>query len=46
MCWEIHQIGAIDVQSDLHIQCQVLVLPNDGHHHIYYPDELESYTFC
>ena len=46
MCREIGQVRAVDVCHDLHAQCHVLVWLDDGCHHIYYPDKLESFTLC
>ena len=46
VCWEIGQVGAVDVYCDLHTQCHILVQSDNGHHPIYYPDKLESCTLC
>ena len=46
MCQEIGQVVAVDMCRDLRAQCHILVQLDDGHHCIYYPDELESSTLC
>ena len=46
MCWEIGQVKAVDVCHNLHSQYHVLVQLDDSHHHICYPDKLESCALC
>ena len=46
MCQEIGQAVAADMCHDLCAQYHVLVQSDDSHHHICYPDELESCTLC
>ena len=42
VCRGIGQVMAVDVRCDLCPQYHVLVQSDDGHHRIYYLDELES----
>ena len=46
MFWEIGPVKAVNVCCDLHAQYHILVLLGDGHHHIYYLNELESCALC